>query len=248
MNQIEIIAHRGYSNLAPENTKAAFIAAIERGADSMEFDVQFSSDGVPVIFHDLNLDRTTNGKGKLTEKNIAELKSLDAGIWFDRQFAGEEILTLAEALELFKKIPQFLYFDLKSYSQWSLAEIEKLVEIVTDSGVKEKAVMTSFNEDLNERVREVSGNDFMFGHLVGKESSYHARLAKAVEMGDRLITSNYNILLENPALIEKSKSQGIDIVVWTVDNREEFQQLIDLGVTRIITNSLIGKEVPSVAS
>lgn len=234
--------------MAPENTKAAFIAALENGADSLEFDVQFSSDGVPVIFHDLNLDRTTNGKGKLREKTLAELKQVDAGIWFDRKFAGEEILTLPEALELFKTIPQYLYFDLKSYSQWSLTEIEKLVEIVTNSGVKEKAVMTSFNEDLNERVRKVSGNDFIFCHAVAAESSYHAQLAKAVEMGERFISSNYKILLENQALIEKSKSQGIDIVVWTVDDREEFKQLIDLGVTRIMTNSLIGKEVPSIVS
>lgn len=248
MNKIEIIAHRGYSSIAPENTQAAFIAAIKNGADSMEFDVQFSSDGVPVIFHDLNLDRTTNGKGKLKEKKLTELKKLDVGIWFDRKFAGEKILTLAEALEILKTIPQYLYFDLKSYSQWSLTEIEKLVEIVTDSGVKEKAVMTSFNEDLNERFREVYGKDFIFAGAVAKEFNYQAQLAKAVEMGDRFITSNYNILLENQALIEKSKSQGIDIVVWTVDDTEEFQQLIDLGVTRIMTNSLIGKEGSFVAS
>ena len=248
MKKLDIIAHRGFSSIAPENTKAAFVAAIEGGADSMEFDVQFSSDGVPVIFHDLNLDRTTNGKGKLTEKSLTELKSLDAGIWFDRKFAGEKILTLVEALEIFKTLPQYLYFDLKSYSQWSQTEIEKFVEIVTDSGVKEKAVITSFNDDLNEGVREVSGNDFMFGHSVAAESSYHAKLAKAVEMGDPFISSKYNILLENQALIEKSQSQGIDIVVWTVDNREEFQQLIDLGVTRIMTNSLIGKEGSFLAS
>ena len=240
MKEIEIIAHRGYSAIAPENTKAAFIAAIENGANSLEFDVQFSGDGVPVVFHDFNLDRTTNAQGKLKEKTLVELKKVDAGIWFNSKFAGEEILTLSEALEILKAIPQFLYFDLKSYSdEWSQIEVEKLVEIVVNSEVKEKAVMTSFNDSLNEGVRAISGDELNFGHLVGEKSSYQSQLTKAVEKGDRLISSEYHILLENPALIQQTKSQGIDLVVWTVDNSEEFQQLIDLGVTRIITNSLI---------
>lgn len=239
MKEIEIIAHRGFSSIAPENTKAAFIAAIENGADSLEFDVQFSADGVPVVFHDLNLDRTTNGNCKLREKTLVELKQVDAGSWFNRQFAGEEILTLPEALEILKLIPQFLYFDLKSYSEWSQTEVKKLVEIVMNYEVKEKAVMTSFNDSLNERVRAISGNELNFAYSVHNESSYQTKLAKAVEKGDRLISSEYHILLENPALIEQTKSQGIDVVVWTVDNPEEFQQLIDLGLTRIMTNSLI---------
>ncbi|NEP44106.1 MAG: glycerophosphodiester phosphodiesterase [Okeania sp. SIO2H7] len=241
MNKLEIIAHRGFSAIAPENTKAAFLAAIENGADSLEFDVQFSADGVPVIFHDFNLDRTTNGKGKLREKNLAELKKLDAGMWFDRELSGEEILTLEEGLEILKAIHLFLYFDLKSYSEWSQTEVEKFVEIVMNSEVKEKAVITSFNENLKEGVREISGDELNFGYLVANESSYQTQLAKAVEKGDRLISSSYNILLENPTLIEQTKSKGIDVVAWTVDNPEEFQQLIDLGITRIITNSLIGQ-------
>ena len=241
MNKLEIIAHRGYSAIAPENTKAAFLAAIENGADSIEFDVQFSWDGVLVVFHDFNLERTTNTQGKLREKTLVELKQIDAGIWFNPKFAGEQILTLAEALEILKAIPQFLYFDLKSYSEWSQKEVEKLVEIVINSEIKEKAVITSFNESLNERIREISGVVLNFGHLVSNKSSYESQLAKAVEKGDRLISSEYHILLENPALIEETKSHGIDVVAWTVDNPEEFQQLIDLGVTRIITNSLIGQ-------
>jgi len=240
MKTREIIAHRGYSAIAPENTKAAFIAAIENGANSLEFDVQFSADGVPVVFHDFNLERTTNGQGKLREKTLVELKQVDAGIWFNQQFAGEEILTLAEALEILKAIPQFLYFDLKSYSgEWSQIEVEKLVEIVMNYEVKEKAVMTSFSDSLNERVRAISGDELNFGHLVGEQSNYQTQLTKAVAKDDRLISSEYHILLENPALIQQTKSQGIDIVVWTVDNPEKFQQLIDLGITRIITNSLI---------
>jgi glycerophosphoryl diester phosphodiesterase len=239
MKEIEIIAHRGFSSIAPENTKAAFIAAIENGADSLEFDVQFSADGVPVVFHDLNLDRTTNAKGKLREKTLAELKQVDAGIGFNSKFAGEEILTLPEALEILKAIPQFLYFDLKSYSEWSQTEVEKLVEIVMTFEVQEKAMMTSFNDSLNEEIRAISGDELKFGYVVANKSSYETQLTKAANKGDRLICSEYHILLENPALIEQTRSQGIDVVAWTVDNPEEFQQLIDLGVTRIMTNSLI---------
>jgi len=93
-----VIGHRGNPEAAPENTIASILSAFEAGADFAEVDVRVSRDGVPVIFHDETLERTTNGKGALADHTLAELKALDAGAWKGGAFAGERIPTLVEAL------------------------------------------------------------------------------------------------------------------------------------------------------
>lgn len=93
-----LIAHRGYSADAPENTLAAFDLAIARGFLHIETDVQLTSDGVPVLFHDKELDRHTNGQGYLAETSYQELLQLDAGSWFGPQFSGQQVPTLADFL------------------------------------------------------------------------------------------------------------------------------------------------------
>jgi len=99
MDLPRIIAHRGASAVAPENTLAAFRAAADAGARWVEFDVSLTSDGRPVVFHDDRLDRTSDGTGLLAETSFETLKHLDAGSWFGAGFAGEMIPTLEEVLE-----------------------------------------------------------------------------------------------------------------------------------------------------
>src|ERR671939_679927 len=96
------IAHRGASGHCPENTRAAFVRAIELGADMVELDCQMTRDGAVVVIHDEELDRTTNGRGRVRDHTLRELKTLDAGRWLGPEFAGEEILTLEEAIELLR--------------------------------------------------------------------------------------------------------------------------------------------------
>ena len=100
-NKIMNIAHRGASGYAPENTLAAFDKAVEMQADYIEIDVQLSKDDLPVVIHDDTLDRTTNGTGNISAYTLQELKSLDAGSWFDKKYAGEKIPSLNEVLEMY---------------------------------------------------------------------------------------------------------------------------------------------------
>src|SRR5512139_1817621 len=85
-----VFAHRGAKRLAPENTLPAFEAAIRLGADGVELDVQYTSDGKLVIFHDLNLEKTSNGTGRVTSHPLDELRELDAGSHFSPEFAGTQ--------------------------------------------------------------------------------------------------------------------------------------------------------------
>lgn len=235
---LEIIAHRGFSAIAPENTLAAFELAIARGADSIEFDIQLSADSVPVIFHDATLDRITGVSAKVRETTLSELQTLNAGKWFGDEFAEEKIPTLTEALAILKNVDKFLYFDVKPHCEWSDSEIADFVNTLDGTGIKEKCVITSFSEKFLEQVRRLDG-DLAIGHIVANLEAYKTQLSQAIAHHDNLITSLSRVLLENPGLIPETRNQGVDIVAWTVDDPEDMQKLIDLGVTRIVTNCLI---------
>ncbi len=235
---LEIIAHRGFSSIAPENTLAAFELAIARKANSIEFDIQLSADSVPVIFHDSTLDRITGVSGKVREQNLSQLQTLNAGKWFGDEFSDEKIPTLKEALGILKNVDKFLYFDVKPHCEWSDAEVADFVNTLNERGIKEKCVITSFSDKFLEQVRRVDG-DLAIGQIVANLEAYKTQLSQAVANRDNLISSQYRVLLSNPALIQASRSQGVDIVAWTVDDRADMQKLIDLGITRIVTNCLI---------
>lgn len=235
---LEIIAHRGFSSIAPENTLAAFELAIARGASSIEFDIQLSADSVPVIFHDATLERITGVSGKVRDKNLSQLQTLDAGKWFGAEFLGQKIPTLKEALSILKNVDKFLYFDVKPHCEWLDSEVASFVNTLNDAGIKEKCVITSFSDRFLGQVRRLS-DGLAIGHIVANLEAYKTQLVKAVVNRDNLISSQYRVLLDNPALIQASRSQGVDIVAWTVDDRTDMQKLVDLGITRIVTNCLI---------
>ncbi|WP_413163877.1 glycerophosphodiester phosphodiesterase [Capilliphycus salinus ALCB114379] len=236
---LEIVAHRGFSAMAPENTLAAFTAAIEGGANSIEFDLQLSADGVPIIFHDETLDRITGTSGKVREKSLEELKQLNAGAWFGEQFVGETIPTLTEALNCFQRVEKFLYFDVKPHCQWSQTDVEKLIQQVREGGILEKCVITAFNEEFLQQVRSCCP-EIKLGYFLTETTDYQQQLNKAIKAGNAILSCLFDVVLENPHFVEDSRTQGVDWVVWTVDRPEHFQELVDLGVKRIITNSLIG--------
>ena len=95
-----LIAHRGASADAPENTMAAFRLAADSGVTWVEFDVKLTHDGVPILMHDDTLDRTTGGKGTVADTNWADIQTLDAGSWFDKRFKDERVPHLVDVLRL----------------------------------------------------------------------------------------------------------------------------------------------------
>ncbi len=114
MKYTKILAHRGASAYAPENTMAAFKKAIEMNADGIELDVHLSKDGYIVIIHDERVDRTTDGKGEVKDFSLDELKKLDAGSWFSDEYKGEKIPTLEELLSLIKNTEIYLNIEIKA--------------------------------------------------------------------------------------------------------------------------------------
>ncbi len=139
-----VIAHRGASGLAPENTMAAFQKAVEGGADAVELDVRLTKDCQVVVIHDRRLERTTAGTGNVGSCTLGVLKSLEAGSWFDPVFRGEKIPTLEE---VFDALPDdfLLYVEIKArgHGAWALAS--KVVELVRRYGRWESTMVASFN-------------------------------------------------------------------------------------------------------
>lgn len=144
-NKIMNIAHRGASGYAPENTLAAFDKAVEMQADYIEIDVQLSKDDLPVIIHDDTLDRTTNGTGNVSAYTLEELRSLDAGSWFDKKYAGEKIPSLNEVLEMYGEKINIL-IELKSPELYPGVE-EKVAEALAKYKLdtSNNIVIQSFN-------------------------------------------------------------------------------------------------------
>ena len=235
---LEIIGHRGFSLIAPENTLVALNAALEQGANSLEFDVQVSADGIPVMFHDEFLNRITGTSGKVSEKTVAELKALDAGSWFGEQFAGERIPILEEAIATFKNVNDFLYFDIKPYHQWSENEIKYLGEFLIRNNLLQSSVITSFNENFLNQIRRYYW-EIKIGYFLIDFNRFEEQLQKAITQENAILSINYPVVLKHPEIVTQSQNQGVDIVVWTVDDINDFNTLVNLGVKRMITNSLI---------
>ena len=111
---MQVFAHRGYSAKYPENTMAAFKAALKFNVDGIELDVHETKDGALVVIHDEKVNRTTNGKGYVKDYTLKQIKELDAGSWFNKNFKGEKIPTLKEVLQLVKPTGKIVNIELKS--------------------------------------------------------------------------------------------------------------------------------------
>lgn len=125
-----VIGHRGAARRAPENTLAGLRVAAAMGVACVEFDVRLTADRVPVLFHDATLDRTTNGRGRLVHRTLAELRRLDAGAWFARRFAGEAVPTLAEAIGALASLGLHANIELKPEEAQGVATAWAVLDVL----------------------------------------------------------------------------------------------------------------------
>lgn len=230
---ILVVAHRGFSGAAPENTLIAFQKAIEIGSDMIELDVHLARDGELVVIHDETLERTTNGKGMVADHTLNELKKLDAGSSFGPQFAGEIIPTLKEVLELAKgralvnveiKNPTHKRYSITELAEKTLAEVQK-------AGMIDKVIFSSFNPASLEWIEGKeprAWTAFLFHRPWNSLRDIPGSKEYSV-----LNLRNIHLTREKVAEIKKA---GKKINVYTVNPEEEINQFVDWGVDGIITN------------
>ncbi|MEC4990057.1 MAG: glycerophosphodiester phosphodiesterase family protein [Oscillatoria sp. PMC 1068.18] len=245
MKKLVLIAHRGFSAIAPENTLAAFSAAIAApifrytgGIGALEFDLQLSADGIPVIIHDPTLDRTTNGRGLVQAKSLAQLKQFSAGSWFGSQFTEEKIPTFQEALDLLKPTTLQVYAEVKQADLWNSTHIDDFVRTILSQNWQKRCFVASFNDSFLQKVA-LRSPEIVLGFYPTTLDDYSQKLQQATNRGNAVLLCEYHLLLEHPTLIEATYQEGVDLVAWTVDNPADLQQLVALGVNQIVTNSLL---------
>lgn len=154
-------AHRGYSEVYPENTLLAFEEAFEVGADRIETDLALTEDGIVVLMHDRTVDRTTDGSGPVQTLTLEELKALDAGSWKDASFSGERVPTLEEAVKLAKAYGGTLNLEIKTSGRPSYLVRDTVVaaiKLVHEMEAEELVMFTSFDLNALAMVREQDPN------------------------------------------------------------------------------------------
>lgn len=221
-NKPLIVAHRGASAYAPENTLAAFGLAAELGADGIELDVQFSGDGRLIIIHDSDVARTTNGQGKVSDLTVAELQSFDAG-------QGQKIPTLDELFEMVG--PRLLYNIEIKYFDWRDRGVETAVaDRIAAYQLENHVLVSSFNPLAVRRARRQLPQSVPVALLRGTgllKYGYWLADGEADHPHYSLVDETYMIW---------AKKRGYRTNVWTVDDPAEAQRLARLGVHGIITN------------
>ncbi len=226
---VKVVAHRGFSGKYPESTDIAFRKALELNVEMMEFDVHLAKDGSLIVIHDATVNRTSNGKGRVDQMTLAEIKALDAGAWFKPDFAGQRFLTLQEALDQLAGKTR-LNIHIKAYDH----DRPKLVESV---------------------VAELRRRDLFGGAFVASDE---ASIALAKQIEPRLETCNLsttpvetyisrslavgcrilqpgNKQVDN-ALVEDAHRRGMEVNPFYADDEAEMRRLIACGVDGILTN------------
>ena len=231
------IAHRGFSSQAPENTSAAFDKAIENDFLYIETDVQLTSDNIPVIIHDETVDRTSNGKGKVSEKTLSDIKKLDFGSWFSPKFKDQTILTLSELLKNYNnKI--HLVLELKSQQSELCKQVAALIENenwdkIAGNPMTQIPGLTIISFHLEQILRSIELMPVVrHGWLVGELTDTDIDIAS--KLGIQGIFPNAKLASEHS--ISYAKEKGLFVAVWGIQNAEEVVMLKKIGVSAVTSD------------
>ena len=231
-----IIAHRGDSAHAPENTLAAFAAALEVGADLVEFDVQLARDGQVVVIHDPSLDRTTSGRGRVGDLTLAEIRALSAGYpeRFGRAYAGERVPTLAETLGLLRgrgRIMVEIKGEAVTEAEADGIEARAINEVRKAQMARDVAFL-SFDRRALLRCRKLAP-EMPRGHLFSRASA-DEMVAGAREAGCDIVMPEKGLLTTE--VRDRVRGAALKLATWVVDEPEELRALARFDLYGVASN------------
>jgi glycerophosphoryl diester phosphodiesterase len=239
-----VIAHRGASAYAPEHTFASYGRALQHGADYIEVDLQMTLDGELIALHDESLDRTTDVEEVFPERSpwlagaftLEEIKQLDAGSWFSEEYAGEEVPTLQEVIDLVGDDAR-LYIETKSPETYPGME-EALVETLDENGLlgTDRVILQSFSPESLQLLRELDDGLFLV-QLISPEmvtgEEWEAVLDETAEYANGIGPDK---ALVDPELVRAAQSRGLVVHPYTVNERAEMLRLLNSGVNGMFTD------------
>lgn len=227
-----IFGHRGSAGTHPENTMISFQAAEHAGAEGIEFDIQLSRDGVPVIIHDETLERTTNGKGWVKDLTFSELQQLDAGAWFSEKYKGTKIPALEEVLTWAQGNRLLLNLELKTgivkYPQME----EKVIRLVEQYDLTHRVILSSFNHYSIVDVRRIHpGVETAVLFLEGLYEPWNY----AKSLGATGLHCTWEIAMI-PEFMDGANRAGTPVRPFTVNKEEHMQIFIRNGCDAFFTD------------
>ena len=224
-----VIAHRGASGHTPENTLAAFERAVQLGAGFIETDLHLTRDAQFVAIHDATLERTTNGRGTVRDFTLAELRRLDAGMWFDREYMGQRIPTLDEVLEFARKNDVIFYLEVKYDASWGMHH--SLIAALQAADYAGRTIVISFDQTTLAALRRVDAS-VMMGLLADEPGPDYVK--DALELGARQMCPQVSLI--TPDLVQRAHGADLQVATWTVNDAEAMRRVIAAGVDGIMTN------------
>lgn len=228
-----IMGHRGYQARYPENTLVSFLAAVEAGAQFVELDVTLTRDQQVVIMHDDTVDRTTDGRGRVSDYDIEALQQLDAGSWFHPRFSGERIPSLDEVLE--KVVPKaHINIEIKSHELTDCAltgQVEQgVIDLVLARGVEKRVLISSFDPEVLKRTRQIDPGIKIA--LISKLSPPDETVARCLELG----TFSYHPHLDyiDRALVEALHKADVHVFPWNINDAGDIRHAFSMGADGLI--------------
>lgn len=243
LNLPRIIGHRGACGYAPENTLESIRTAAELGVEWVEFDVKLTSDGVPILFHDDTLDRTTSGFGPVKEHTLESIKSFDAGGWYADGFAGIGVPTLEEALDVILDYNLGINMEIKPCPGREIETAEAALDILSRIwDDHNRLVISSFNFACLEIAAE-SAPGWARGFLMDEIPEDLFKLAHHVKATS--ININGNNPEMNQDFIESLIDENFAVMAYTINDPHKARQLINMGVDSIFTDvpDVIAEEI-----
>lgn len=227
----KIIAHRGASKYAPENTMPAFELAYKMGAGGIETDVQLTKDRVPVLIHDEHVSRTTDGTGFIKDLTYNELKNLDAGSWFSYRFKNTQILPLHDFLKWAKNKPLYLNIELKN-NKIDYKHLEGIVyEQIDHYQLLNRTTISTFNPNSIKRLKRYNAH-VEIAFLAAKRMK--GLIDFVVVLGGNALHVKYSLL--NTKLLQESKQKNIPLRVYTVNRKSRIVRCLKYRVDGIFTD------------
>lgn len=216
-----VIAHAACAGHAPENTLAGIRTALETGADAIEVDIQASADGVPMLMHDLTVDRTTNGSGDLASLTLKQLQALDAG--------GEPVPTFAQALELARGRGLLVAEIKRPGCEAALADVIRRADALED------VMVWSFMPPALAAMRHAEPR-LPGGLLIAPRSISEWPMLRELALRLGLQAVSVFHLDVSADVVARARRSGLTVYAWTADADSDIQRLLDLGVDGIVSN------------
>jgi len=227
----QIIAHRGASKIAPENTMPAFKLAYQLGAEGIETDIHLTKDQIPILMHDERVERTTNGIGHVVDFTFQQLKELDAGSWFSSLFSRTSIVSLKEFLTWAQCKPLYLNIELKN-NKIDYKHLESIVfEMIMNFRLQERTTLSTFNPDSIKRMN-MYNDQINIALLTSRRKRNLCTYAK--QIGAHALHIKYRLLHQN--LVRQCQEKKMPLRVFTINKTTHMMRCYQLRCDGIFTD------------